>query len=207
MEAPYSYLIGDKNAGVEECDESNLKPVPLWLQASDLYQTMLRSGMELHADSFEPRFLRDDWKISSFRDFEEVVGCVDYWGVYEWPSSLHAFIEINVDLVFGWRNESGLGIVGTLEFSDACLNILKEDKKNYCCLMAGGGSLMSLKYFHSQNYFWDERTCSYAAFNDHLACLQYAHENGCPWNEWTCLRASEGGHLDCLQYAHENGCS
>ena len=91
----------DEETGVEECGESNLRPVPLWLQASDLYESMLRSGMELHADSFESRFLRDNLEISSFRDFEEVVGCVDYWGVYEWPSSLHAFIENNVDFVLG----------------------------------------------------------------------------------------------------------
>ena len=112
-------------------DERKLRPVPLWLQASDLYETMLRSGMELHADSFEPRFLRENFDISSFQDFEEVVGCVDYWGVYDWPSSLHAFIENNVDLVLGWRSASCLGIAGSFEFSDACLNILKGEKSKY----------------------------------------------------------------------------
>ena len=196
----------EENAEVEDCDESNLKPVPLWLQASDLYKTMLRSGMELHADSFEPRFLRDNLEITSFRDFEEVVGCVDYWGVYDWPSSLHTFIENNVDFVLGWRSASGLGISGTLEFSDACLKILKGDKNTCCEKMAEVGSLMWLQYFHSQNYSWNEKTCTYAAYKGHLNCLQYAHEHGCPWNEDTCYYAASEGHLACLQYAHENGC-
>ena len=101
MEAS-SKLEAEEEAGVEDCDDNiTQKPVPLWLQASDLYESMLRSGIELHADSFELRFLRDNLEICSFQDFEEVVGCVDYWGVYEWPSSLHAFIENNVDFVLG----------------------------------------------------------------------------------------------------------
>ena len=40
-------------SSVDQENILQLAPVPLWLQASDLYQTMLRSGIELHADSFE----------------------------------------------------------------------------------------------------------------------------------------------------------
>ena len=69
-----------------------------------------------------------------------------------------------------------------------------------------GGNLNLIKYLHDNGCDWDEKTCTYAAFNNNLDILKYLHENECPWNEKACLAACHNDHVDILKYLHENGC-
>ena len=51
-----------------------------------------------------------------------------------------------------------------------------------------------------------ERFCAQMALNGNFDLLKFLHENGCPWNEWTCYYAAYYDHLECLNYACEHGC-
>ena len=94
--------ICDDDIVIEEEDpeEDCTEPIPLWLQASDLYQSTLESGLILHAESFKNTpYIRADSSISNYSDFVSVMSCVDYWGVYDWPMSIYDFIISHIVVV------------------------------------------------------------------------------------------------------------
>jgi hypothetical protein len=222
---------------IDKATERESCLIPNWLQLSELYKESLNMGVEICRDSFseESRFIRENSDIASMSDFEEVMQCIDYWGVEFWPDSAYSFIWSNTADVLKWRNASAMSVAQSLDLSDMFLLCMVKSDGNLfmkevckagsigwlkyglrefedlklqelCCEAAAGGHLSCLKYAHENGCSWGSYTCSFAAAGGHLSCLKYAHENGCSWGSYTCLKAAAGGHLSCLKYAHENGC-
>jgi hypothetical protein len=82
-----------------------------------------------------------------------------------------------------------------------------SDERLLCAAAARVGDLEALKALRrADNFPWDERTCSEAAWGGHLVTLKWARANDCPWNEYTCGYAAEAGHLEVLKWARENDC-
>lgn len=189
------------------CDGDNISDIPLWLQASEFYRNSNDLGLNLSLGAFSEltsaALFRDNYNISNINDFAEVMHCVDFWGVDEWPESVFDFIIRNVAEVKLWRNDCPLGIAMHFDISDDILDILKNS--DFMELTCAYGRLSWLAYAYRSKCVWGGRCTSSAALGGHLGCLKFAHEHGCPWNGRTCANAARSS-LDCLKYAHENGC-
>ena len=103
--------------------------IPLWLQSSEVYEESLKMGMEISLGSFteNSRFIRENSDIDSFSDFEDVMVCIDYWGVRVWPDSVYTFIMLNTADVLQWCEASAMSVAQSLDLNDQLLLGMKAE--------------------------------------------------------------------------------
>lgn len=82
------------------------------------------------------------------------------------------------------------------------IDILKKNNKMKTPVRIISHSIPLIKWGRANGCPWDEYTCSFAAYDDHLDVLQWlrAQVPPCPWNEHTCYSAANNGHLEVLKW-------
>ena len=89
---------------------SSIGGMPIWLRKSDLARQTAELGLDLDPDLFRKGLILANPNILTDVDFVNVMICMDYWGVDEWPDEVYEYIIGHVAAAKTWRDEFGCGI-------------------------------------------------------------------------------------------------
>jgi hypothetical protein len=84
--------------------------------------------------------------------------------------------------------------------------MLVSHEETACRVMARLGRQNVLRYFHSKNFSWNEKTCANAVLRGNLKMLKWLRARGCPWDYDVCSFAAGTGNSEIKKWAHDNGC-